>query len=51
MNEYKVTVIGESGKISYTVRKTEKGAMSFGAKIANEAFYGEKSTVEVVALS
>lgn len=51
MTEYKVTVTGESGTISYNVHKTEKGAKSFGARIANEAFYGEATKIEVVALS
>lgn len=50
MSEYKVTVIGETGSVSYTVVKTEKGAKSFGAKVANEAFYGEAVKIEVVAL-
>ena len=50
MTEFKVTVTGESGAISYTVYKTERGAKSFGAKIANEAFYGEETRIEVVAL-
>lgn len=50
MAEYKVTVTGKSGAISYTVFKTEKGAKSFGSKVAAEAFYGENATVEVVAL-
>lgn len=50
MAEYKVTVKGKTGAISYNVFKTEKGAKSFGAKIAVEAFYGETATVEVVAL-
>lgn len=50
MADFKVTVTGKSGVISYTVYKTEKGAKSFGAKVANEAFYGESVTVEVVAL-
>lgn len=50
MNEYKVTVTGDTASISYTVYKTEKGAKSFGAKVAAEAFYGENAQVEVVAL-
>jgi hypothetical protein len=49
MTEFKVTVTGETGSISYTVVKTEKGARSFGARIANEAFYGEQVKIEVVA--
>lgn len=50
MTEFKVTVTGETGAISYTVYKTEKSAKSFGEKIAREAFYGEEAKIEVVAL-
>lgn len=50
MNEFKVAVTGETGSISYTVYKTERGAKSFGAKVAKEAFYGEAVSIEVVAL-
>lgn len=50
MAEYKVTIVGETGKISYNVFKTEKGAKSFGQKVAREAFHGEECTIEVVAL-
>ncbi|AUM58677.1 hypothetical protein phiP47_049 [Plesiomonas phage phiP4-7] len=42
MKDYKVTVIAESGSITYEVRKTLRGAQGFAKKIANEAFYGEK---------
>lgn len=49
MQEYKVTVVGASGSISYTVEKSEKGARAFGFKVANEAFYGEEVKIEVVA--
>jgi hypothetical protein len=49
MTEYKVTVTGATGSISYTVLKTLKGANSFGLKVANEAFFGEEAKVEVVA--
>ena len=48
MNDYKVTVTGETGSISYEVYKTEKGATSFGRKIAREAFYGEECKINVV---
>jgi hypothetical protein len=50
MAEFKVTVTGETGSISYTVYKTEKGAKSFGSKVANEAFFGEETKIEVVAI-
>lgn len=50
MSEFKVTVTGNNGAISYTVYKTEKAAKAFGFKVANEAFYGEAVTVEVVSL-
>ena len=47
MKDFKVTVKGESGVISYEVYKTEKGAHSLGKRIANEAFYGEEVTITV----
>ena len=50
MTEYKVTITGENGSISYTVYKTEKGAKSFGARLAAEAFYGEVVEIKVTAL-
>lgn len=50
MKDYKVTVKGETGSISYEVYKTEKGAKSFGKKVANEAFYGEVTTIKVEAI-
>lgn len=50
MAEFKVTVKGESGSISYNVYKTEKAAKAFGIKVAGEAFYGEACEIEVVAL-
>tara|TARA_S200002703_G_scaffold159045_1_gene171242 strand:+ start:1178 stop:1411 length:234 start_codon:yes stop_codon:yes gene_type:complete len=50
MKDFKVTVKGETGTISYDVYRTEKGALSFGKKVANEAFYGEESVITVVAL-
>lgn len=50
MKEFKVTVKSATGSISYTVFKTEKGAMGVGKKVAKEAFYGEvvEITVESV---
>ena len=45
MKDFKVTVTGETGSISYEVRKTAKGAESFGKKVAAEAFYGESCTI------
>jgi hypothetical protein len=50
VKNYKLTVKGESGSISYEVIKTMKGANSFAKKIANEAFYGELVTIEIVEL-
>lgn len=50
MKEFKVTVKSANGQISYTVLKTEKGAMSFGKKVANEAFYGEVVEITVEAI-
>ena len=50
MKEFKVTVKGSTGSISYTVFKTEKGAMSFGRKVAKEAFYGEIIKIIVEAI-
>ena len=47
MKDFKVTVTGETGSISYEVRKTAKGAESFGKKVAAEAFYGESCTIVV----
>ena len=46
MKNLKVTIKGESGQISYEVCKTKKGALSFGKRIANEAFFGEE--VEII---
>lgn len=51
MKDFKVTVTGETGSISYEVRKTAKGAESFGKKVAAEAFYGERCTIEVVEIA
>ena len=50
MKDFKVTVTGETGSISYEVRKTAKGAESFGKKVAAEAFYGEICTITVVEI-
>lgn len=47
MKDYKVTVSGISGTISYVVYKTERGAMSFAKKVAKEAFYGEPVEIKV----
>jgi len=47
MKDYKVTVKGESGAISYEVRKTLKGAEGFAKRLANEAFYGEVVEIEI----
>ena len=51
MKNFKVTVTGETGSISYEVRKTAKGAESFGKKVAAEAFYGENCTITVVEIA
>ena len=45
MKNFKVTVKGAIDSISYEVRKTARGAESFGKKIANEAFYGEEVSI------
>jgi len=50
MKDFKVTVKGESGSLSYEVRKTLKGAQGFGKRLANEAFYGEDVEILVEAL-
>jgi phosphoribosyl-ATP pyrophosphohydrolase len=50
MKDFKVTVKGANSSISYTVYKTEKGAMRFGKKVANEAFYGEAVEIIVEAI-
>ena len=51
MKDFKVTVTGETGSISYEVRKTAKGAESFGKKVAAEAFYGEICTITAVEIA
>lgn len=48
--EFKVTVNSAKESINYTVFKTEKGAISFGNKVAKEAFHGEAVEIAVVAL-
>lgn len=50
MTDFKVTVKSANNSISYTVFKTEKGAMSFGRKVAKEAFYGEVVEIIVEAI-
>ncbi|MFA5669890.1 MAG: hypothetical protein WCX83_00305 [Candidatus Cloacimonas sp.] len=50
MKDLKVTIRGKSGKISYEVRKTLKGANSFANKIANEAFYDEEVEIVIEAI-
>ena len=50
MKNYKVTVSGVSGTISYEVCKTLRGANGFAKKIANEAFFGEEVTVTIEEL-
>ena len=51
MKDFKVTVTGETGSISYEVRKTARSAESFGKKVAAEAFYGESCTIEIVEIA
>ena len=51
MKDFKVTVTGETGSISYEVRKSAKGAESFGKKVAAEAFYGEVCTIAIVEIA
>jgi len=50
MKDFKVTVKGESGTITYNIYKTERGAKGFGKKLANEAFYGEAVSITVEAI-
>tara|TARA_R110002033_G_C3809279_1_gene231991 strand:+ start:199 stop:387 length:189 start_codon:yes stop_codon:yes gene_type:complete len=50
MKDFKVTVKGESGSISYEVIKTLKGAKGFAKRLANEAFYGEEVEIMIEAL-
>ncbi len=50
MKNYKVTITGTSGKISYEVNKTLRGAEGFAKKVANEAFFGEQVSVEILEI-
>ena len=50
MRNYKVKIKGQSGAITYEVRKTERGAYGLGKRVANEAFYGEDVVITVEAL-
>ncbi len=50
MKDYRVTIKGQSGTISYDVFKTKKGAYGVGNRVANEAFYGEEVVITVEAL-
>jgi hypothetical protein len=50
MKDYKVTIKAANATISYEVYKTERGAYSFGKRIANEAFYGEEVEIQVEAV-
>jgi hypothetical protein len=50
MKDYKVTVTGESGTISYEVTRTERGAYGVGKQVAREAFYGEDVQIIVEEL-
>lgn len=47
MKNYKVTITGTSGSISYEVFKTYRGAVGLGKRVANEAFYGEEVQVTI----
>lgn len=50
MKNFKVTIKGNSGVLSYEVSKTEKGANGFAKRIANEAFFGEEVQITIVAI-
>ncbi len=50
MKDYKVTVKGVSGSISYEVFKTLRGAKGVAKKIANEAFYGEEVEITILEI-
>ena len=50
MKNFKVTIKGNSGILSYEVCKTEKGANGFAKRIANEAFFGEEVQITIVAI-
>ena len=47
MKNFKVTVTGASGSISYEIFKTLKGAKGIANRVANEAFYGEEVEIEI----
>ena len=47
MKDFKVTIKGQSGSISYEVRKTHKGALGLGKRVANEAFFGEEVEITI----
>ena len=51
MKNYRVTVIGASGSIHYDVFKTYRGALGFGKRLANEAFYGEQTEIKIEDLA
>ena len=50
MKNFKITVTGKTGSISYNVYKTIKGANTFAKKIACEAFYGEDINILIIEL-
>ena len=51
MKEYKVTVSCKDGLISYNCSyKTDRGALGFGKRLANDAFYGEECDIKVELL-
>ena len=50
MQDFKVTVTGETGTISYDVFKTLRGAKGLAKRVANEAFYGEEVKITIEAL-
>jgi hypothetical protein len=49
MQDFKVTVTGETGSISYDVFKTLRGAKGFAKRLASEAFYGEEVQITIEA--
>ena len=50
MKDFKVTVTGATGTISYDVFKTLKGAKGLAKKVANEAFQGDEVKVTIEEL-
>jgi len=50
MKNYKVTVTGKSGSISYEMVKTLKGAQSAAKRIAAEAFYGKEVEITITEI-